>query len=189
MQRQDDDKWEHDLYKDDEPQVSNRIIGGKDLRLKLQKKSVQQESLSGNGSVSGVRDLREKLSGTMYSQPVNTDPPKPKRKPVLKDNKSVRNNVIVEAPEPETKKVASSVRRTKTPQKAESVDSFLQSLGLEKYSITFQVEEFLLLFWHFMLFVQVDMTALVHMTGEDLKALGIPMGPRKKILLALESNV
>ncbi|KAF5930576.1 hypothetical protein HYC85_031449 [Camellia sinensis] len=194
-QRQDDDKWEHDLYKDDEPQVSNRIIGGKDLRLKLQKKSVQQESLSGNGSVSGVRDLREKLSGTMYSQPVNTDPPKPKRKPVLKDNKSVRNNVIVEAPEPETKKVASSVPRTKTPQKArtfpvifisslafyncyeaESVDSFLQSLGLEKYSITFQVEE-------------VDMTALVHMTGEDLKALGIPMGPRKKILLALESNV
>ncbi|XP_028052708.1 uncharacterized protein LOC114257141 isoform X3 [Camellia sinensis] len=158
-QRQDDDKWEHDLYKDDEPQVSS------------------------------VRDLREKLSGTMYSQPVNTDPPKPKRKPVLKDNKSVRNNVIVEAPEPETKKVASSVRRTKTPQKAESVDSFLQSLGLEKYSITFQVEEFLLLFWHFMLFVQVDMTALVHMTGEDLKALGIPMGPRKKILLALESNV
>ncbi|KAI7984683.1 SEC23-interacting protein [Camellia lanceoleosa] len=145
-QRQDDDKWEHDLYKDDEPQVSS------------------------------VRDLREKLSGTMYSQPVNTDPPKPKRKPVLKDNKSVRNNVIVEAPEPETKKVASSVPRTKTQQKAESVDSFLRSLGLEKYSITFQVEE-------------VDMTALVHMTGEDLKALGIPMGPRKKILLALESNV
>ncbi|CAL5353488.1 unnamed protein product [Camellia sinensis] len=169
-QRQDDDKWEHDLYKDDEPQVSNRIIGGKDLRLKLQKKSVQQESLSGNGSVSGVRDLREKLSGTMYSQPVNTDPPKPKRKPVLKDNKSVRNNVIVEAPEPETKKVASSVRRTKTPQKAESVDSFLQSLGLEKYSITFQVEE-------------VDMTALVHMTGEDLKALGIPMVNLTKLTL------
>ncbi|THG22177.1 hypothetical protein TEA_025227 [Camellia sinensis var. sinensis] len=160
-QRQDDDKWEHDLYKDDEPQVSNRIIGGKDLRLKLQKKSVQQESLSGNGSVSGVRDLREKLSGTMYSQPVNTDPPKPKRKPVLKDNKSVRNNVIVEAPEPETKKVASS---------AESVDSFLQSLGLEKYSITFQVEE-------------VDMTALVHMTGEDLKALGIPMVNLTKLTL------
>lgn len=43
-----------------------------------------------------------------------------------------------------------------------SVDVFLQSLGLEKYLITFQAEE-------------VDMTALVHMTDEDLKALGIPM--------------
>ncbi|KAG6785360.1 hypothetical protein POTOM_011090 [Populus tomentosa] len=43
-----------------------------------------------------------------------------------------------------------------------SVDGFLQSLGLEKYLITFQAEE-------------VDMTALVHMNDEDLKALGIPM--------------
>ncbi|BBH10026.1 Sterile alpha motif domain-containing protein [Prunus dulcis] len=43
-----------------------------------------------------------------------------------------------------------------------SVDEFLTSLDLEKYSITFQAEE-------------VDMTALVHMTDEDLKALGIPM--------------
>ncbi|KAL7220723.1 hypothetical protein ACSBR2_013583 [Camellia fascicularis] len=164
-QRQYDDKWEHHLYKDDEPQVSNHRIGSKDLRLKLQNKSVQQES---------ARDLREKLSGTMYSQPVNTDPPKP----VLKDNKPVRKSVIVEAPEPQTKNVASLVPRKKTQQKtrtlpvlflplhfittvmkykiqyilrcvAESVDTFLQSLGLEKYSITFQVEE-------------VDMTALVH---------------------------
>ncbi|THF97268.1 hypothetical protein TEA_011258 [Camellia sinensis var. sinensis] len=148
--RQDDDKWEHDLYKDDEHQVSNRRVGTKDLRLKLQKKSVQQATKSGNGSVSGARDLREKLSGTMYSHPANTD--LPKLKPVLEGSKPVRKSVI-----------------------AESVDSFLQSLGLEKYSITFQAEE-------------VDMTALVHMNDEDLKVLGIPMGPRKKILLALESR-
>ncbi|GKU86033.1 hypothetical protein SLEP1_g618 [Rubroshorea leprosula] len=32
------------------------------------------------------------------------------------------------------------------------------------------------------------MSALVHMTDEDLKALGMPMGPRKKIRLALESR-
>ncbi|KAG2278679.1 hypothetical protein Bca52824_061234 [Brassica carinata] len=56
-----------------------------------------------------------------------------------------------------------------------SVDSFLESLGLEKYSTSFQVEE-------------VDMDALMHMTDDDLKALLIPMGPRKKILLALGSN-
>ncbi|PHT97617.1 hypothetical protein BC332_33453 [Capsicum chinense] len=60
--------------------------------------------------------------------------------------------------------------------KVESVDSFLQALGLEKYTITFQAEE-------------VDMAALVHMTDEDLKAMGMPMGPRKKILSALESKV
>ncbi|KAL6956446.1 hypothetical protein U1Q18_020471 [Sarracenia purpurea var. burkii] len=176
-QRQDDDKWEHDLYKDDAPHVSNRRIGFKDLRLKLQKKSIQQTSQSGNGSVSGVRDLREKLSGEVYLRPVNADPPKPKPKPkpVLEGSKPLRKSVIVEAVEPETKNVASSVPRKKIQQKAESVDSFLQSLGLEKYSITFQAEE-------------VDMTALMHMTDEDLKALGIPMGPRKKILLALESK-
>ncbi|XP_057473956.1 uncharacterized protein LOC130762284 [Actinidia eriantha] len=174
-QRQDDDKWEHDLYKDGEPQMSNHRIGTKDLRLKLQKKSVQQTSQSGNGSVSGARDLREKLSGETYLRPMNTDP-KPKPKPVLESSKPVRKSVIVEALEPEIKKVACSIPKKKTQQKAESVDSFLQSIGLEKYSITFQAEE-------------VDMTALVHMTDGDLKALGVPMGPRKKILLALESQV
>ncbi|KAH9784812.1 SAM domain-containing protein [Citrus sinensis] len=157
-QRQ-DDKWEHDLYTDDEPNASNRIVGVRDLRLKLQKKSLQQVSQSGKGHLSGVRDLREKLSGTMNSQPVNSDPPKPK----LEAAKLARKSVAVEAPEPESKRAETSV------------DGFLRSLGLEKYSITFQAEE-------------VDMTALLHMTDEDLKALGIPMGPRKKILLALESR-
>ncbi|KAI8011165.1 hypothetical protein LOK49_LG06G03303 [Camellia lanceoleosa] len=146
-QRQDDDKWEHHLYKDDEPQVSTR-------------------KLSGNGSVSGARDLRENLSGTMYSQPVNTDPPKP----VHEDNKPVRKSVIVDAPEPQTKNVASSVPRKKTPQKAESVDTFLQSLSLEKCSITFQVEERLCT------------------TGDDLKALGIPMVNLTKLREILSCN-
>lgn len=170
-QRQDDDKWEHDLYKDARPRVSDRSIGVKDLRFKLQKK---QASQIGNGSASATRDLREKLSGEIYLHPLKTDNPKPK--PVLGGSKPVKKTVIVEAAEQETKKVASSIARKKTQQKVESVDSFLQSLGLEKYSITFQAEE-------------VDMTALVHMTDEDLKALGVPMGPRKKIILALESRV
>lgn len=71
-----------------------------------------------------------------------------------------------------------------------SVDGFLRSLGLEKYSITFQVEEvrlfgfnmpsvaiylFLCLYSCNMMPQQVDMTALLHMTDEDLKALGVPM--------------
>ncbi|XP_057964197.1 uncharacterized protein LOC131155226 [Malania oleifera] len=171
-QRQDYDKWEHDLYDDDEPQVSDRKLGARDLRVKLQKKGLQQALQSGKGSLPGVQDLREKLSGTMHSQPVNNDPPKPKS--VVESVKSARKSVTIEASLPETKKAANPARK-KTQQKTDTVDSFLQSLGLEKYSITFQAEE-------------VDMTALVHMSDEDLKALGVPMGPRKKIRLALDSR-
>ncbi|GMJ00681.1 INVOLVED IN rRNA PROCESSING 1 [Hibiscus trionum] len=170
-QRQ-DEKWEHDLYQDDVPQVSNRKVDARDLRLKLQRKSLQQVSQSGKGALSGVRDLRDKLSGTMNPQPVNADPPK------LKSDvtKPTRRTVAVETSEPEPKKAATTAAKKKAQQKADaSVEDFLQSLGLEKYAITFQVEE-------------VDMTALVHMTDDDLKALGIPMGPRKKIILALESR-
>ncbi|XP_041012805.1 uncharacterized protein LOC121256199 [Juglans microcarpa x Juglans regia] len=53
-----------------------------------------------------------------------------------------------------------------------TIDGLLQSLGLGKYAIIFKAEE-------------VDITALKQMGENDLKELGIPMGPRKKILLAL----
>ncbi|CAI9768028.1 unnamed protein product [Fraxinus pennsylvanica] len=53
-----------------------------------------------------------------------------------------------------------------------TVDSFLKSLDLEKYAIYFKAEE-------------VDMNTLRQMGDSDLKELGIPMGPRKKILLSL----
>ncbi|XP_022771486.1 ankyrin repeat and SAM domain-containing protein 6-like isoform X1 [Durio zibethinus] len=157
-QRQ-DDKWEHDLYQEDVPQVSNREVDARDLRLKLQRKSLQQVSQGGRGTLSGVHDLREKLSGTMNMQPINADPPKPK----LEVAKPARKSVAVETPEPEPKRAAIAAARKKALQKADaSVEGFLLSLGLEKYAITFQAEE-------------VDMTALVHMTDGDLKALGIPM--------------
>ncbi|WVZ13195.1 hypothetical protein V8G54_017725 [Vigna mungo] len=54
----------------------------------------------------------------------------------------------------------------------QTVDGLLHALGLQKYAILFKAEE-------------VDMTALKQMGENDLKELGIPMGPRKKILLAL----
>ncbi|KAJ7953688.1 Sterile alpha motif (SAM) domain-containing protein [Quillaja saponaria] len=57
-------------------------------------------------------------------------------------------------------------------QSHQTIDSLLHSLGLGKYAILFKAEE-------------VDMTALKQMGENDLKELGIPMGPRKKILLAL----
>lgn len=54
----------------------------------------------------------------------------------------------------------------------QTVDGLLHALGLEKYSLIFRAEE-------------VDMAALKQMGEHDLKELGIPMGPRKKIVLAL----
>ncbi|KAG5399079.1 hypothetical protein IGI04_020893 [Brassica rapa subsp. trilocularis] len=152
-QRQ-DDKWEHDLFSSDKPQLSSRRVDSRDLRLKLQKRD--DGSQSGRGGGSGVRDLREKLSGTMTVQPKNSDPLKSK---------------VEAAARPSMKSVATD---TETEAGA-SVDSFLESLGLEKYSTAFKVEE-------------VDMDALMHMTDDDLKAMLIPMGPRKKILLALGSK-
>ncbi|CAA0825756.1 Sterile alpha motif (SAM) domain-containing protein [Striga hermonthica] len=178
-QREDDDKWEHDLFEGNGPQLSNPRIGVKDLRLKLQRKSVEQAIQNTRASAfSGARDLREKLSGNLYSHPIDSQPPSLIPKLVPDVNKPHRNTIaaISEIPARETKKISGLGSKKKTQQKVERVDSFLQSLGLEKYSVTFQAEE-------------VDMTALVHMGEEDLKTMGIPMGPRKKILLALESKV
>lgn len=176
--RDDDDKWEHDLFDSDEPQISNRSVGPRDLRLKLQKRSIDQATQIVRGSASGgVRDLREKLSGTMHSRPAESSLPPLRPKPVLEAaSKPPRKSVISEAPVAETKKIASTITKKKSQQKVETVDSFLESLGLEKYSILFQAEE-------------VDMAALVHMGDEDLKTMGMPMGPRKKILSALEAKV
>ncbi|KAL6497878.1 hypothetical protein OROHE_026905 [Orobanche hederae] len=169
--REGDDKWVHDLFEDKNSQILNGRVGVRDLRSKLQRKSIEQATQSVRGSVfGGSRDLREKLSGTLNSHLAESKTPPVRPKPAPEVSKPTRKSVIAQAPVSETK-VASSVSK----KKAESVDNFLKSLGLEKYSITFQAEE-------------VDMTALIHMKDEDLKALGIPMGPRKKILLALESK-
>ncbi|KAL0436170.1 UNVERIFIED_CONTAM: hypothetical protein Sradi_0324900 [Sesamum radiatum] len=140
----------------------DRRVGVKDLRLKLQRRSIEQATRSVRGSVTGgARDLREKLSGSLYSRPVESKPAPLGPKPAPEVSKPPRKSVVAQAPAPETK-ATTSVPKKKVQQKVESVDNFLQSLGLEKYSITFQAEE-------------VDMTALIHMKDEDLKALGIPM--------------
>lgn len=162
-QRQDDDKWEHDLFSTDKPQLSNRRVDSRDLRVKLQKR--HHVSQGGREGGSGVRDLREKLSGTMNMQP----------KSKVETAKPSLKSVVTETATETTRKTSSQATRKKSQQAGASVDSFLESLGLEKYSTAFQVEE-------------VDMDALMHMTDDDLKAMLIPMGPRKKILLALGSK-
>jgi hypothetical protein len=52
------------------------------------------------------------------------------------------------------------------------VPALLRSLDLLQYLPAFEEQE-------------VDMAALVQCTEEDLKELGLPMGPRKKILAML----
>lgn len=86
----------------EDPRVDRR-----DLRLKLQKK--HHGSQSGREAGSGVRDLREKLSGTIYRQPKNSDPPKSKVEAARPSMKSV-------ATETETRKTSNQATRKKSQQ-------------------------------------------------------------------------
>src|SRR6185436_9486238 len=55
------------------------------------------------------------------------------------------------------------------------IDAWLARLGLTKYAETFAAHE-------------VDFEALRHLSEYDLKELGLPLGPRRKILAALAQN-
>ncbi|KAI3714225.1 hypothetical protein L1987_72822 [Smallanthus sonchifolius] len=67
------------------------------------------------------------------------------------------------------------VQQSQYPVEYFTLEGFLHSLGLDKYMISFKVEE-------------VDMATLGQMGDHDLKEMGIPMGPRKKILQALHAR-
>ncbi|XP_064946252.1 uncharacterized protein LOC135627028 isoform X1 [Musa acuminata AAA Group] len=198
-QRQTEGILRYDTFKDDQTASSNKVDAG-DLRWKLQRKGLQQgtesasclrEKLSGTVHQQPVKS--HKFSGTMHQQPAISDLPKTKAvkemgRPVQRGGPSSKETVPVtkKFPGPVASNKSSQTKTAPIPtciftlifmslQSDMSVDSLLQSLGLEKYLITFKAEE-------------VDMTALIHMTDEDLKAIGLPMGPRKKILLALKSR-
>jgi len=177
-QRPSDEKWKHDLYDDEEegelPRVSNGKTGVQDLRVKLQQKNSYRSSPSGNDSQGGVRDLREKLSGPIQSRPANTEAAR-RTVSVMKGSSASKPVPASKPMVPPVPAPSKTIQKQTPPAEERSVASLLQSLGLGKYLITFQAEE-------------VDMTALRHMGDDDLKALGIPMGPRKKILLALDSQ-
>lgn len=66
-------------------------------------------------------------------------------------------------------------RKPRVDEEPFTVVTLLNSLGLGKYAIHFTAEE-------------VDIIALRQMGDRDLKELGIPMGPRKKLLLALRPH-
>lgn len=170
--------WKQNVYDDDhdEDMMSANVQNSKqDLRHKLDQKNFlrRRQFLSGPPNV--VKDLREKISGPIPPPhggqivEVRRQPP-----PSLKGMPGI-------GPMPVPNPVAPRINTIqKAPLATVQIDeptvaALLQSLGLGKYLITFQAEE-------------IDMTALRHMNDDDLKELGIPMGPRKKILLAMSSK-
>ena len=80
--------------------------------MKLQMRSSQQGFTS--STISGVRDLREKLSGTMHPQPSNADPPKPK--PVSEVVKISRREAADEMPARQSQKASKQPSAKKTSQ-------------------------------------------------------------------------
>ncbi|XP_062195809.1 uncharacterized protein LOC133898979 [Phragmites australis] len=174
--RQADGTWRRELYNDS---VGTQSSSG---RASRNRQSNQKSNLHPSTEVvkkSPVPDLREKLSVVQHPQLSSTvQTPKPARE-IAKSDKPVQKRetpaaAAVAAPHV-TKKV--SVPAPSAPKQSQekadsSLDTLLKSLDLEKYLINFQAEE-------------VDMKALVYMNEEDMKALGIPMGPRKKILSVL----
>ena len=55
------------------------------------------------------------------------------------------------------------------------VGKWLEGLGLGEYAKTFEAEK-------------IDLDAVGYLGEEDLEKLGIPMGPRKKLLAAIQTH-
>ncbi|EMS56877.1 hypothetical protein TRIUR3_34064 [Triticum urartu] len=182
--RQVDGTWRRELYKDSVGTQSSSVPASRNLQA-IQKSHMRQSTV--DVKKSSVPDLREKLSGGQRPQLSSTvQIPKPvaeipkSAKPVQKKQIPAAAAVAVAA-RPVTEQVNAPAAPKQSQEKADaSLDRLLKSLDLEKYSINFQAEEACLIY--------VDMKALVHMNEEDMKSLGIPMGPRKKILSALASK-
>jgi len=175
-------QWKHDMFfdeRDDGPRGQSGRSGGQDLRSKL----TRYIPRSSNNGKAGVVDLRDKLSGITSQTPQATkvqETPKAQRRvaSVVYNNSSTVTHPVASttAPAPALARPTPTVKRPSNAMAEEqTVRTLLHSLGLEKYVITFQVEE-------------VDMAALRYMSDNDLKELGVPMGPRKKILLAIRGK-
>eukprot|EP00250_Pteridium_aquilinum_P017544 c23684_g1_i1 orf=1504-2241(-) len=201
-----DGNWRHDLYDDiDKPRLTTKgeQFSTQDLRFKLQK-NMSREAQGGSNGSGGIKDLREKLSGPVppprpHSQKVAM--PQQGSSTVARAGSTATNVPTVKPPSPAVKLPAPAVRpmapavkppvpavkpsvpTVKPPNASKmsigaagmTIASFLQSLDLSKYLITFQAEE-------------IDMSILRVMKEDELKELGIPMGPRKKISLALAAQ-
>ncbi|CAO2192215.1 unnamed protein product [Urochloa humidicola] len=179
--RRDDGTWRRELYKDSG--VTQTSSEPTSRNLQSNKKSQVEQRIE-VVKKSSVPDLREKLSGVSSQRPQlssTVQVPKPVRESVNGDRPVQKRDPPPTAAPPVIKKVSAPAPMPAPapppPQQSQekvdaSLESFLKSLELEKYLINFQAEE-------------VDMKAMAYMNEEDMKLLGIPMGPRKKILSAL----
>lgn len=177
--RQVDGTWRRELYKDSggtqtsSGPTSRNLQSNQKVQVQQRIEVVKKSSVSDlREKLSGVPSQRHQLSSTVQipkpvKEVVKSDKPVQKRDPPPTAGPPVTKNISAPAPEA----VASAPKQPQEKVDA-SLDSFLKSLDLEKYLTNFQAEE-------------VDMKALVYMNEEDMKSLGIPMGPRKKILSAL----
>src|SRR5271166_1425935 len=57
----------------------------------------------------------------------------------------------------------------------QQIADWLEKLGLGQHAQTFVENE-------------IDVSALPHLTDQDLKDMGVPLGPRRKILAAISKN-
>jgi hypothetical protein len=57
----------------------------------------------------------------------------------------------------------------------QQIADWLQKLGLGQYARTFAENE-------------IDISVLPHLTDQDLKEIGVPLGPRRKILVAITAE-
>ncbi|XP_024365867.1 uncharacterized protein [Physcomitrium patens] len=195
-------QWKHDMYfdgRDGGPRVQRE----QDLRSKL---GQRQGFRTGNQARAGNNvDLRDKLSGlgsqNRQTVPANEVPRAQRRVASVVFNSSTvtRGVASTTAPAPVSARATATVKKPsdvpmvhnlvllilksqsrkfhafRSQAEEQTVRTLLHSLGLEKYVITFQTEE-------------IDMAALRFMSDNDLKELGVPMGPRKKILLAIRGK-
>ncbi|KAG0616507.1 hypothetical protein M758_5G120900 [Ceratodon purpureus] len=181
-QRDIEGQWKHDMFfdeRDNGPRGQPGRTGDQDLRSKLSRQGLRNNNQGKSGN---VVDLRDKLSGVASQNHQTTqaqEAPKAQRRvaSVVFNSSNVTQGVAsTTAPAPVAARPAATVKRPSAPMTEEqTVRTLLHSLGLEKYLSTFQTEE-------------IDMAALRFMSENDLKELGVPMGPRKKILLAIRGK-
>lgn len=184
-QRDVEGQWKHDMFfdeRDSGPRGQPTRGGDQDLRSKLSRQSSRNNNNGQGKAGNNVVDLREKLSGVATQNHQTTqaqEAPKAQRRvaSVVFNSSNVTQGVAsTTAPAPVSARPAATVKRPSAPMPEEqTVRTLLHSLGLEKYLSTFQSEE-------------IDMAALRFMSENDLKELGVPMGPRKKILLAIRGK-
>ncbi|XP_042410368.1 uncharacterized protein LOC121999803 [Zingiber officinale] len=153
----------NDSLKDNRPIVSYKLHA-EDLRHKLRRKGLQQQPVSrsylpwklipGSGTTHQRSVKFEKLASALHQQPIESEKLAGYKHQLAASSNLLKYKAVAEPP---LNPVPASLNKISQKETELSVDR-----GLEKYSMTFKVEE-------------VDMPSLKHMTDDDLKTIGLPM--------------